>query len=84
MNPLIPTYISVAFLVAICVPVYLIAKLARKYCKPTQTSTLFYGILGFYLVYLLVVALTCLNGFFIEVTLPPKIIQWTTFPLLLF
>ena len=83
MNPQIPIYISVAFLIAICVPIYLIARLAQKHSKPEQANSLFYGIIGFYFIYLVVVGFACLNGSFSEVTLPPKIIQLTTLPLLL-
>lgn len=84
MNPQIPAYISIAFLIAICIPVYLIARLAQKHAKPAQSGFLFYGIVVFYLVYFFAVAFACVNGFFSENTLPPKIIQLTTLPLLLF
>ncbi|MBV6646811.1 MAG: hypothetical protein KI790_15240 [Cyclobacteriaceae bacterium] len=84
MNPQIPTYISFAFLLAIGIPIYLIASLAQKHTPSKHPRALFYGIVGFYLVYLLAVALACVNDAFIENTLPPKIIQWTTLPLLLF
>lgn len=84
MNPDIPVYISIAFLVAICIPVYLIARLAKKYAKPARSASLFYGILVFHLVYLTVVGFASVNGVFSEDALPPKIIQLTTVPLLLF
>lgn len=84
MNPEIPAYISIAFLIAICIPVYLIALLAQKHSNPERSTSLFYGIVVFYLVYFLAVAFACVNGVFSENTLPPKIIQLTTMPLLLF
>jgi len=84
LNPQIPAYISMAFLVAICVPVYLIAQLAQKHANPVAAKPLFYGITGFYLLYFIMVAYATLTGAFAEITLPPKIIQLTTLPLLLF
>ena len=84
MNPQIPICISIAFLIAICIPVYLIARLARRYAQPDQSRALFYSILGFYGIYLIGVAIACINGSFSAITLPPKIIQLTTLPLLIF
>ena len=83
MNGPIPIYISSAFLIAIAFPLYMIAALARKHAKPSQESPLFFGILIFYIAYLAVVAIGSLNGAFSAITLPPKIIQLTTLPLLL-
>ena len=83
MNAPIPIYISGAFLIAIGFPLYMIAALARKHAKPGQAKPLFFGILIFYSAYLAVVTIGSLNGAFAEVTLPPKIIQLTTLPLLL-
>lgn len=81
MSEQIPVLIPFAFLIAICFPVYTIASMAKK---NAQSNTLFYGILSFYAVYLLAVGIASLNGVFRENTLPPKIIQLTTLPLLVF
>ena len=84
MNPLVPPSISIAFLLAICIPVYLIARLAQRHAAPQQSKSVFYAIMGFYITYLLVVGWACLEGWFREVTLPPRIVQLTTLPLLVF
>jgi len=84
MNPQIPIYISIAFLIALCFPIYMIANLGKQYVKPQHAARVFYGVIGFYLVYLIVVGIACLQGAFSENVIPPKIIQFTTVPLLLF
>ncbi len=84
MNIPVPVYISIAFLIAICFPVYLLAQMASDHVKPKQKRTVFYGIIIFYATYFVVVGGLSLNGFFKENTLPPKIIKVSTLPLLLF
>lgn len=76
----IPIWISIAFLVAILFPVFMIANLVR------QTDQKRYApyIIGFYILYLIGVSLACFNGAFDVVSLPPRIILITTLPLLLF
>ena len=84
MDTQVPVYISALFLGAICFPVYMIANLARKYVNPKHTRRTFIGVILFYLLYLTVVSIATFNGAFAAATLPPKIIQFTTIPLLLF
>ena len=84
MNPAIPVYVSVVFLMAFSFPLVMIAGLARKHALPTQGNRLFLSIILFYLMYLTVVAIASFQGLFDEVTLPPRIVQFTTLPLLVF
>ncbi|MEM9324763.1 MAG: hypothetical protein AAGA85_03870 [Bacteroidota bacterium] len=84
MNPQIPFYISLLFLVAICFPIYMIANLASRFVDLGRSKVIFFGIIVFYTLYLSGVAIATFNGAFLAVSLPPKIIQFTTFPLLLF
>ena len=84
MNPQVPFYISVAFLIAICFPVFMMATLVKKYVERMWSQKAYYAIRIFYLLYLSMVAVATLRGAFMEVTLPPKIIQFTTLPLLAF
>jgi len=84
MNQQIPVYVSLAFLIALLFPIYMIANLARKNTASSKSTFVFYGIIAFYSIYLLVVGIACINGAFDEVSLPPKIILLTTLPLLLF
>jgi len=76
----VPTVVSIAFLIAFCFPVLLVARLARK----AQWRNGFAKTLGFYLVYLAVVASASLSGFYDAVMLPPKIVVTTTLPFAVF
>lgn len=84
MSPQIPLYLSWGFLIAICFPIYMIANLACTHAKQAQSKKVFYGVIVFYSLYLVFVSIASINGVFLEVTLPPKIIQLTTLPLLVF
>ena len=84
MNPQIPFYISWSFLIAILFPILMIAQVAKQNVAAERAQLTFNSIVGFFLVYLLVVGWFCTNGTFTEVSLPPKIILYTTLPLLIF
>lgn len=75
----VPHFISVIFLIAILFPIFMIANLVRKNHKKV-----FYYVIGFYFLYLFIVALATFKGLFNVVALPPRIIVLTTLPLLLF
>lgn len=76
----LPTYISILFLLAFTIPVYMVALLAKK----AQIKKGMKLVLGFYLVYLTVVAVASLSGFYTTVMLPPKIVVTTTLPFAVF
>lgn len=80
---LIPIWVSILFLIAIPIPIILIARLARKGTSSSTKNTVFYGILGFFAFYFSYVAYGSLNGLFEKVSLPPIILQYTTLPLAL-
>ncbi len=84
----LPYWISILFLIAIPVPVYLVAHLAKKGLQgitPSNRATsFFYGIIGFYFVYFVYVTLACFNGLFTQNSLPPRIMVLTALPLLAF
>ncbi|MFK7813990.1 MAG: hypothetical protein AB8B59_15950 [Maribacter sp.] len=73
----LPFYISILFLLAFILPLVMVARLAKK-SKVKNGAKL---VLGFYIPYLILVAIASLNGFFDEVMLPPKIVLTTTLPL---
>lgn len=58
----------------------MVARLAKK----GKFKNGFWVILSFYILYLIIVAIASLNGFFDAVMLPPKIVLTTTLPLAIF
>ena len=82
MNPQVPLYLSVAFLIAIGFPVYMLASQFGKYVKRAISSVTFWGIITFFGIYFTAVCLAAYNGIFDPVTIPPKIMQLTALPFL--
>jgi hypothetical protein len=76
----VPVFVSIAFAVAICFPVVMIANLVRETTQKSKRN----GIIGFYIGYLTVVSILCFMGIFDVVALPPRIVVITIIPLLLF
>jgi len=76
----IPLIFSISFLVAFSIPVLMVATLAKK----GKINNGFLFVLGFYILYLSIVAIASLNGFFDTIMLPPKIVLTTTLPLAIF
>ena len=76
----LPIYFSFVFLFAFLFPVVMVAQLTQK----SGVKNGFKWVLGFYGIYLAVVAIASLNGFFDTVMLPPKIVLTTTLPLAVF
>ncbi|MDT0608164.1 hypothetical protein [Croceitalea rosinachiae] len=75
----VPLLFSILFLIAFAFPVVMVASLAKK----GQVKNGFWVVLGFYIPYLILVAVASHNGFFDTVMLPPKIVLTTTLPLAL-
>lgn len=73
----IPIFFSILFLLAFTFPVIMVARLARK----AEIKNGFRLVLGFYISYLVAVAIASFSGFFDKVMLPPKIVLTTTLPL---
>lgn len=85
----VPTWVSILFLLSFPVAAWLIASAAHSgYLAagklPEEAKTLRTRILLFYAAFLLFVAIASLFGLFSENALPPKILLFTTIPLLLF
>lgn len=76
----VPILLSVLFLIAFIFPVVMVARLAQK----GAIKNGFQKVLVFYSLYLTIVAIASLNGFFDTVMLPPKIVLTTTLPLAIF
>lgn len=76
----VPIIFSILFLLAFMFPVVMVARLAQK----GKVKNGFWLILGFYICYLIIVAIASLNGFFDAVMLPPKIVLTTTLPFAIF
>jgi len=76
----VPLILSIVFLLAFSIPVYLVGRLAGKSgIKNGLMKTV-----SFYVVYLTVVAIASLSGFYETVMLPPKIVVTTTLPFAIF
>lgn len=73
----LPVYLSILFLVAFTIPVFMVANLARK----AKIRKGFQIVIGFYSLYLTAVAIASFRGFFDDIMLPPKIVLTTTLPL---
>ncbi|WP_423997108.1 hypothetical protein [Maribacter sp. IgM3_T14_3] len=76
----IPEIFSILFLLAFMFPVVMVARLAKK----GKIKNGFWLVLGFYIPYLIIVAIASFNDFFDDVMLPPKIVLTTTLPLAIF
>jgi hypothetical protein len=76
----LPVFFSILFLIAFSIPIVLVARLAHK--GGIKNGLIW--VIGFYTIYLSVVAMASLNGFFDTVMLPPKIVLTTTLPLAVF
>lgn len=81
---IVPEWVSILFLIAIPIPIILIALLARKASPIDKKNKVFYSILGFFAVYFSYVAFGSLNGLFSKVFFPPIILLFTTFPFAIF
>lgn len=76
----VPEWISIAFLIAIPLPFVLILLFVRKAAKKTQSILAFPLVAVFFALYLLYVGFASFQGWFDVVSLPPKVLLFTTFP----
>lgn len=83
-NYFTPEWLSWFFVLAITIPVILIAVFARKNSLYQKQNLVFGSIICFFVVYFFYVFIAGKNGLFQEVSLPPKILLFTTFPYALF
>jgi uncharacterized membrane protein (DUF485 family) len=84
MNPLhqyfVPQWISIAFCIAIPLPFILITLFVRKASKDAAQRHAYPIVISFFVLYLSYVILASYNGWFNQVSLPPKVLLFTTFP----
>lgn len=80
----LPQWLSTLFLIAIPIPIFLMANLAKKGAPIESKNKIFYTVIGFFLVYFLYVGIASINGLFNKVFFPPIILLFTTFPLKIF
>lgn len=80
----LPQWLSTLFLIAIPIPVFLMANLAKKGAPFHLKNKVFYIVIGFFTVYFLYVGIASVNGLFNKVFFPPIILLFTTFPLKIF
>ncbi len=85
----VPQWVSILFLLAITIPVFMIANVARlgainANLDSQKSKRVYKVILIFYGLYFFYVSLMSFTGVFLENTMPPKILFYTTFPLLAF
>ncbi|MFN8713093.1 MAG: hypothetical protein ACK5Z2_09615 [Bacteroidota bacterium] len=79
----VPTWLSVLFLIAIPIPVILVALLSRNAAKKNK-AIVFAGIVAFFAAYFIYVYMACINKMFEVQSVPPQIVKLTTLPLMIF
>lgn len=76
----IPQWISMAFIIAISSPFILITLFVRKEAKKIQHRLAYPAMIAFFVLYLTYIAFASFKGWFNQVSLPPKVLLFTTFP----
>lgn len=76
----VPQWISIAFLIAIPFPFILIALFIRQEAQKIQDKSAYPTVVCFFVSYLSYIAFANYNGWFHQVSLPPKVLLFTTFP----
>lgn len=85
----VPQWVSLLFLVSILIPIFMLSRVLKQggitaKLETTFVSKLVIGTFIFFLTYYFYVACMCWSGFFLINTIPPRILLFTTLPLLLF
>jgi uncharacterized membrane protein (DUF485 family) len=76
----IPQWISIAFLFVIPLPFILIVLFIRAEAKKIHNKHALHISVIFFIIYLVYIALGSFNGWFNQISLPPKVLLLTTFP----
>lgn len=76
----VPQWISIAFLIVIPLPFILIALFVRQEAKKAHYTLAYPVTVAFFLLYLAYIIFASLYGCFNQVSLPPKVLLYTTFP----
>jgi len=76
----VPQWISIAFLIAIPLPFILVILFVRKEAKKGRLQMAYPVVISFFILYLIYISLASYNGWFNQISLPPKVLLLTTFP----
>ena len=76
----VPQWISISFLISIPLPFILITLFIRKEANKIQNKWAYPTVITFFVLYLAYIALGSFYGRFNQVSLPPKVLLFTTFP----
>lgn len=76
----VPQWISTVFLFAIITPFILIALFVGREAKKINNKIAYPSIVVFFVLYLSYITLASINGWFNQVSLPPKVLLFTTIP----
>ena len=76
----VPQWISISFLISIPLPFILITLFIRKEANKIQNKWAYPTVITFFVLYLAYITLGSFYGRFNQVSLPPKVLLFTTFP----
>ena len=76
----VPQWISALFLVTIPLPFILITLVIRKAAVKTPSEATYKWVIAFFVFYLAYITFASFSGWFKLVSLPPKVLLFTTFP----
>jgi hypothetical protein len=79
-----PSWIAILFLLVFPLTVLSVANLARNGAPTDRRNKIFYGVIGFYTLYLIYVSAGSIYGLFDRVSFPPMVLLFTTVPLAFF
>jgi hypothetical protein len=85
----VPIWVSISFSFVFPITIYFIAKTIKQGAINAQTSEsqsnkFFRGVILFFAIYLIYVSIMAFTGILSENTLPPKVLLFTAFPLMIF
>lgn len=85
----VPVWVSIVFLLMLPIAIFMIANAARQGAikanfDPEKVKWVFRSVFIFYAVYFTYVYFMSTTGIFLENTIPPRILLYTSFPLILF
>lgn len=89
LSSYVPEWVSILFLLMLPVPIFMIASAARQGAikanfDSEKVAWVFRSVFIFYAIYFTYVFFMSSTGLFLENTVPPKVLLYTTFPLILF
>jgi hypothetical protein len=84
----VPTWVSVSFIFVFPITIYFIANTIKQgainaQMSNNQANKLFFGVIVFFALYFTYVSVLAFNGILSENALPPKVLTFTTLPLMI-